>query len=89
MVPVAGGLGDPTLKADVWVSILQYENGQSCSDVNGTAIDVVQPPDSKGRVDRELDGECLRHNFGAEGDFYSRSQRRHELRYHLTIDFEG
>ena len=48
MVPAAGGLGDPTLKADVWVSILQYENGQNCSDVNGTAIDVVQQPDSKG-----------------------------------------
>ena len=48
MVPVAGGLADPTLKADVWVSILQYENGQNCSDVNGTAIDVVQQPDSKG-----------------------------------------
>jgi len=48
MVPVTGGLGDPTLKADVWISILQYENGQNCSDVNGTAIDVVQPPNSKG-----------------------------------------
>ena len=48
MLPVAGGLADPTLKADVWVSILQYENGQNCSDVNGTAIDVVQQPNSKG-----------------------------------------
>jgi len=48
MVPVAGGLGDPTLKADVWVSILQYENGQNCSDVNGTAIDIIQQQDSKG-----------------------------------------
>ena len=48
MLPVAGGLADPTLKADVWVSILQYENGQNCSDVNGTAVDVVQQQDSKG-----------------------------------------
>ena len=48
MVPVAGGLGDPTLKADVWVSILQYENGQNCSDVTGKAIDVIQQQDSKG-----------------------------------------
>ena len=48
MVPVAGGLGDPTLKADVWVSILTAESGHGCSDVNGTAIDVVQQPNSKG-----------------------------------------
>jgi len=48
MVPVSGGLGDPTLKADVWVSILQYENGQNCSDVTGKAIDVIQQQDSKG-----------------------------------------
>ena len=48
MVPVAGGLGDPTLKADVWVSILAAKSGNGCSDFNGTAIDVVQKPNSKG-----------------------------------------
>jgi len=48
MIPVAGGLGDPTLKADVWVSILTVESGHGCNDVNGTAISVIQPPNSKG-----------------------------------------
>ncbi len=48
MLPVAGGLADPTLKADVWASIIQYENGQNCSDVTGKAIDVIQQQDLKG-----------------------------------------
>ena len=48
LIPVPGGLGDPMLKSDVWVSILQYENERNCGDVKSTAIDVVQQRDSKG-----------------------------------------
>ena len=46
--PVDGGLGDQTLKTDVWNSILNAESGRSCSDVTSTAIDVAQQPNSKG-----------------------------------------
>lgn len=46
--PVDGGLGDPTLKADVWNSILTAEGGRSCNAVTSTAIDVAQQPDSSG-----------------------------------------
>ncbi len=46
--PADGGLGDKTLKTDVWNSILNYENGQNCTDVTSISIDVAQQPDSKG-----------------------------------------
>jgi hypothetical protein len=44
--PVDGGLGDPTLKADVWNAILTAESGRGCNNVTSTAIDVAQQPDS-------------------------------------------
>ena len=44
--PMAGGLGDPTLKGDVWNSILKLESGLGCDDVTSTAIDVAQQPDA-------------------------------------------
>ena len=47
-VPVAGGLGDPTLKADVWNSILNAESRLGCSDVTSTTIVVIQQPDPDG-----------------------------------------
>ena len=71
MVPVPGGLADPTLKADVWVSILAVESGHGCSDVNGTAIDVIQQQDFKRRVGRELDGGCLRQDLSAQGHLHA------------------
>jgi hypothetical protein len=46
--PVDGGLGDPTLKTDVWNSILTAESGKNCADVTSTAIDITQKPNSKG-----------------------------------------
>ena len=46
--PADGGLGDPTLKGDVWNSILTAESGRGCSDVVSTAINVAQQPDSSG-----------------------------------------
>jgi hypothetical protein len=46
--PVDGGLGDSTLKTDVWNSILNAESQRNCSDVTSTAIDVVQQPNSNG-----------------------------------------
>ena len=46
--PVDGGLGDPTLKTDVWNSIVGAENQRNCSNVTSTAIDVEQRPDSSG-----------------------------------------
>jgi len=45
--PVDGGIGDPTLKGDVWNSILDHERERGCNDVTGTAIDVVQQPDAR------------------------------------------
>ena len=44
--PVDGGLGDPTLKTDVWNAILTAESGRGCNNVISTAIDVAQQPDS-------------------------------------------
>lgn len=46
--PAAGGLGDDTLKTDVWNSIVTYEGTQSCNAVTSSAIDVNSGPDSKG-----------------------------------------
>jgi len=46
--PAGGGLGDPTLKGDVWNSILTAESGRGCDDVISTAIDLAQRPDSNG-----------------------------------------
>ncbi len=46
--PADGGLGDKTLKTDVWNTILTYEGGRSCTDVTGISIDVAQKPDSNG-----------------------------------------
>ena len=44
--PVDGGLDDPTLKGDVWNSILTAESGRGCNNVTSTAIDVAQQPDA-------------------------------------------
>ena len=44
--PVDGGLGDPTLKTDVWNAILTAESGRGCNNVTSTAIDVAQQPAS-------------------------------------------
>ncbi|HUI90597.1 MAG TPA: hypothetical protein VLX61_17905 [Anaerolineales bacterium] len=46
--PADGGLGDPTLKADVWNAILKAERGRGCDEVSSTAVAVVQQPDSNG-----------------------------------------
>jgi len=46
--PMDGGIGDPTLKGDVWNSILDLERERGCNDVISTAIDVVQQPNVKG-----------------------------------------
>ncbi len=46
--PVDGGLGDSTLKTDVWNAILNAESGRGCNDATSTGIDVVQQHDTKG-----------------------------------------
>ena len=46
--PVDGGLSDPILKTDVWVSIIKAESQHGCANVTSTAIDVAQKPDSSG-----------------------------------------
>ena len=45
--PVDGGIGDPTLKGDVWNSILDHERERGCNDVTGIAIDVVRQPNAR------------------------------------------
>jgi FlaG/FlaF family flagellin (archaellin) len=46
--PVDGGLSDPILKTDVWVSIIKAESQHGCANITSTAIDVAQQPDSSG-----------------------------------------
>jgi hypothetical protein len=46
--PVNGGLGDATLKTDVWNSIVGYYAGKQCTDVTSLNIEVTQPIDAQG-----------------------------------------
>ncbi len=46
--PAAGGLADPTIKEEVWSSIVSYENTNNCSDPESVQIAVLQEPDTTG-----------------------------------------
>jgi hypothetical protein len=46
--PVAGGLGDATLKVDVWHAIVGYYAGRQCTAVTSLNIQVTQPADANG-----------------------------------------